>query len=100
MRSGSLHRVSPAPGCGACKGFPGYIHGSWYGLIVPARTPVAIINRLYVESVKVLKDQELVAVLTRDSGVAGGNTPQDSAREIREEIAELAKVIQAAKIRL
>lgn len=80
-------------------GFPGCIHGSW-GLVAPARTPVAIINRLYVESVKVLKDQELVAVLTRDGGVAGGNTPQDFAREIREEIAESAKVIQAAKIRL
>ena len=81
-------------------GFPGCIHGSWYGLVAPARTPVAIINRLYVESVKVLKDQELVAVLTRGSGVAGGNTPQDFAREIREEIAELARVIQAAMIRL
>jgi tripartite-type tricarboxylate transporter receptor subunit TctC len=81
-------------------GFPGYIHGSWYGLVAPARTPAAIINRLYVESVKVLKDPNLIAVFTRDGGTAGGNTPQEFAREIREEIAESARVIKAAKIKL
>ena len=81
-------------------GFPGYIHGSWYGLVAPARTSAAIISRLHVESVKVLKDPEILAMFARDGGAAVGNTPQAFAREIRAEIAESAKVIKAAKIRL
>ena len=81
-------------------GFPGYIHGSWYGLVAPARTPAAIINRLYSESVKVLKDPDLLAIYARDGATAVGNTPQVFAREIREELAESARVIKAAKIKL
>ena len=81
-------------------GFPGYIHGSWYGLVAPARTPAAIINRLYEESVKVLKEPDIIAAFSRDGGTTGGNTPQAFAREIRDEIAQSAKVIKAAKIRL
>ncbi len=81
-------------------GFPGYIHGSWYGLVAPARTPAAIINRLYGESVKVLKEPDIIAGFARDGGTPGGNTPQEFAREIRAEIAESAKVIKAAKIKL
>ncbi len=81
-------------------GFPGYIHGSWYGLVAPARTPAAIINRLHGESVKVLQDAGIVAGFARDGGTPGGNTPQAFAREIREEIAASAKVIKDAKIRL
>lgn len=81
-------------------GFPGYIHGSWYGLVAPARTPAAIINRLYGESLKVLKEPDIIAGFARDGGRPGGNTPQEFAREIRAEIAESAKVIRSAKIRL
>ncbi len=81
-------------------GFPGYIHGSWYGLVAPARTPPAIINRLYGESIKVLKEPDIIAGFARDGGTPGGNTPQEFAREIRAEIAESAKVIKAAKIKL
>ncbi len=81
-------------------GFQGYIHGSWYGLVAPARTPPTIINRLHEESIKVLKEPDIIAVFARDGGVPVGNTPQAFAREIREEIAASAKIIRAAKIKL
>lgn len=81
-------------------GFPGYIHGSWYGLVAPAGTPAAIINRLYRESAKVLKDPDLNNHFARDGGTAVGNSPEDFARFIRDEIADSAKVIKAAKIKL
>ncbi len=81
-------------------GFPGYAHSSWYGLAAPAGTPPAIIQRLYSESAKVLKDPELIALFARDGGTAVGNTPEEFARYIRAEIAESARVIKAAKIRL
>lgn len=81
-------------------GFPGYIHGSWYGLVAPAGTPAAIINRIYSESARVLKDPDLNNLFARDGGVAVGNSPEDFGRFIRAEIADSAKVIKAAKIKL
>ena len=57
-----------------------------------------LVKRLYEESVKVLKDADIVAGIARDGGTTGGNTPQLFAREIRDEIAESARVIKAAKI--
>jgi tripartite-type tricarboxylate transporter receptor subunit TctC len=82
------------------SGFPGYVHGSWYGLVAPAHTPPAIIKRLYEESARVLKDPGINAVFSRDGGSAGGNTPEAFAQEIRSEIADYARVIKAAKITL
>jgi tripartite-type tricarboxylate transporter receptor subunit TctC len=81
-------------------GFPGYIHGSWYGLLAPANTPETIIKRLYDETVKVLGDPAIVAGFARDGGVPVGNTPKAFAQEIRNEIAESAKVIKAANIKV
>jgi tripartite-type tricarboxylate transporter receptor subunit TctC len=35
-------------------GFPGYLFASWYGLVAPARTPVAVINKLHAEVTRIL----------------------------------------------
>jgi tripartite-type tricarboxylate transporter receptor subunit TctC len=82
------------------SGFSGYDQASWYGLVAPARTPDAIIRYLYSESVKVLKEPDIVAGLTRDGATAVGNTPQAFAQFIRDEIAASAKVIKAANIKV
>ena len=81
-------------------GFPGYAHSSWYGLAAPAGTPPAIIQRLYSESARVLKDAELIALFARDGGTPVGNTPEDFARYIRAEISVSAQIIKAAKIKI
>ena len=81
-------------------GYAGYAHGSWYGLVAPARTPEAIINRLHSESVKVLQDPDITAAFSRDGATAVGNTPQAFAQYIRDEIAASAKIIKAAGIKL
>jgi len=81
-------------------GYAGYENGSWYGLLAPARTPAAIVNRLREDTVKVLSDPEILAGFTRDGGSAVGNTPQAFGQEIRDDIVKWAKVIKAANIKL
>ena len=102
IATSSMQRLAALPDLPtyAEMGYPGYEHGSWYGLVAPARTPEAIINRLYSESVKALKDPELIAAFTRDGATPVGNTPQAFAQFIRDEIAASAKLIKAAKIML
>jgi tripartite-type tricarboxylate transporter receptor subunit TctC len=78
------------------SGYQEFESQSWYGLAAPARTPAAIIALWHKECVAVLKDPDIVARITADGGVSVGNTPQEFAKEIREETAKWAKVIKAA----
>ena len=81
-------------------GIPGCDSESWYGLAAPARTSPAIVSYLHRESVAVLAQPDLVAQFAADGAYPLGNTPQDFARELREEIAKWAKVIREANIKL
>jgi tripartite-type tricarboxylate transporter receptor subunit TctC len=82
------------------SGFPGFESGSWYGLAAPAGTPAPIIERLYRDSAQVLKDPDVVARLTLDGATAVGNSPQQFAQEIKDDIVRWAKVIKAAHIQV
>lgn len=82
------------------SGFPGFQSGSWYGLAAPAGTPAKIIDFLYKESAEVLKQPDIVARLAFDGATPNGITPQQFARELREETERWAKVIKAAGIKV
>jgi tripartite-type tricarboxylate transporter receptor subunit TctC len=79
-------------------GFPGYEANSWNGIVAPAGTPRAIVDRLNAAMVRVL---QIPAV--RDSMIADGaepayNTPDQFGRYIRACHAKWAKVIRAARL--
>lgn len=74
--------------------------GSWYGLAAPARTPPAIVERVYRVAAEVLKEPDIVARLTADGATPVGNSPQAFSQEIRDDIVRWAKVIKAANISL
>ncbi len=78
-------------------GVPGYEVYEWQGVVVPAGTPAAIINRLQQEIVKALPD-----VKERIAGVGAraiGSTPEELAAHIKRELAIWEKVVKAAGIR-
>jgi tripartite-type tricarboxylate transporter receptor subunit TctC len=80
-------------------GIKGYEASTWYGLLVPAATPMDIINRLHATTVKILALDDLKKRL-ESSGFQGiGSTPQEYAAYTNSEIAKWAKVIKAAGIR-
>jgi tripartite-type tricarboxylate transporter receptor subunit TctC len=81
-------------------GFGAYENGSWYGLAAPAGTPREVIRRLHEAAVNVLKDPEILAGFGRDGASAVGNTPEQFAREIRDDIVKWAKIIKAANVKL
>jgi tripartite-type tricarboxylate transporter receptor subunit TctC len=82
------------------SGFPGFESGSWYGLAAPAKTSPAIVTFLHKEISAVLAQSDLVALLAADGSYPILHTPQDFARELREETARWAKVIRDANIKL
>jgi len=81
------------------SGYRDFESQSWYGLAAPARTPAAIIALWHKETVAVLKDPDIIARITQDGGVPVGSTPQEFARQIRDETAKWARVIKTAGIK-
>ena len=74
------------------SGYPGYELSSWFGLLAPAGTPNAVIERLNAEINKALKDPGLRERL-HDFEIFG-STPAEFRAFIESEIEKLAKVIE------
>lgn len=77
-------------------GVPGYEASSWYGLLAPAGTPRAIIARLNAETVQVLRMDDVRERLVGQGLDPVGDTPQEFAAKIREEILKWGRVVQAS----
>ena len=76
------------------SGYAGYDFSSWFGVLAPAGTPDAVIERLHREIVSALKDP-LVRERLRDYEIFG-STPAEFAAFIDVEIEKTAKVIAAS----
>ena len=82
------------------SGLPGFDAGSWFGILAPAGTPPAIVNRLNAVIMKSLTSPELRERLSSQGAAPVGGTPEQFGRHIRAEIAKWAKVIKAANVKL
>jgi tripartite-type tricarboxylate transporter receptor subunit TctC len=79
-------------------GYPQVEAVNWYGLFAPARTPRAVVAKLHDITVAAMKSPEVGEKLAGQGAVLVGNTPEDFADFVREEIAKWSKVVQAAGI--
>jgi tripartite-type tricarboxylate transporter receptor subunit TctC len=78
---------------------PGYKVVSWYGLFVPAKTPVSIVPKINAGTVALLKEPAVKARL-EPLGVAGaGSTPAALAARAHADAQLRGPVIKAANLR-
>lgn len=82
------------------SGVPGYETGSWYGVLVPAQTPPDIVATLHREVVKILKLPEIREKFAQEGSDAIGNTPQEFAELMKNEIQKWAKLVPSLGARL
>jgi tripartite-type tricarboxylate transporter receptor subunit TctC len=80
------------------SGVPGYQAGSWYGIVAPAGTPRAIIDRLSRETTSAVKSPEVSGRLNAEAVLPVGSSPEEFAAHIRDELARIGKVIREAGI--
>lgn len=81
-------------------GVPGFDVNELHILVVPARTPAAIIDRLHAELVKALQNPEVVERAKELGAEPVGSTPREAAAFLKNEIARWAKVSKEARIPL
>jgi len=82
------------------SGLPGYESVSPQGVVAPARTPAAIVNRLNQEIVKVLNGADVKEKLQASGVEVVGNTPEQFAAAIRADIERIRKLARDANIKV
>ena len=81
-------------------GVPGFEASSWFGLVAPANTPPAIIQKLNAQAVKAIRSPATIQRVGQSGARLVGNTPEEFAAYIAAEREKWTGIIKAANIRL
>ena len=81
------------------SGVPGFEGGAWYGLLAPAATPRATLERLNGEIVRILKLPDIQQRLHNEAYNVIADTPDQFAAAIRAELAKWAPIVKQAGLR-
>lgn len=90
--------VAPEAPTMAEAGLPKVAGSVWYGLVLPAGTPRAIVAKLNAESNRALALTEVKEKMAAVGIDAATGTPEEFAKYIRDEIAHWGPVVKAAGI--
>ena len=98
----SLKRTSSAPDLPTLseQGFPGFEATSWFALMGPANLPRPIVDRVRMESLKVLTDPEMHRKFVAMGLDLVGSSPEETRAAIAADIPKWAKVIRDANIKM
>jgi len=109
MQSGKLRALAvtsaepsallPGLPTAAASGLPGYEAASITGMFAPAKTPVALINRLHQEIVRVLNQVDVKERFFNVGVEVVGSSPEQLAATVKSEMVRLGKVIKVAGIK-
>jgi tripartite-type tricarboxylate transporter receptor subunit TctC len=81
-------------------GFPTADAGFWFSLMVPAKTPQGIVDKLHTEVVAALQTPEVQEKFTKAGmAVVYDDNPADLRKRIENEIANWARIIRDAKLK-
>jgi tripartite-type tricarboxylate transporter receptor subunit TctC len=85
---------------GAEAGLPGFEAEQWVGMMVPAKTPSAIVEKLNRDIVDIMRTPSMQQTLQAQGAEVAVGTPAEFAAFIASETARLKKVIDASGMRL
>ena len=81
------------------SGVPGYDYVTWYGTLVPAQTPAAIVSRLNAAVQKALGTKDVREKLGAQGVEVEGSTPDAFGKIVRTDVEKWRKIINTAKIK-
>ena len=80
-------------------GVPGFYYDvAWHAWFAPAKTPPAIVNRLYAEIRKAIQEPKLVEFFRSGGFEPQGDPPAEFQKAFRNDIKRYAEIVRAAKI--
>ena len=98
----SVERAAAAPEIPtvAESGLPGFETGSWQGVLAPAGTPRAIVDKLNAEIRRILAMPEVQQLLAAQGTEVRAGTPEAMAEFMRTEMARWRKVVEQSGVRI
>ena len=82
------------------QGFPGFDVSSWFGIMVPAKTPRPIVQKLHAEIARALDNAELKAFIASQGSEVALMDPDAFGQFLRAELAKWGKVVKDAGLKL
>ena len=82
------------------SGYPNFEAVAWFGLLAPAGTPAAIVERLSKEVNAILKTPEMTARLAGMGAIVQGTQPEEFGRFMSAEVKKWAPVTARAQIKV
>jgi tripartite-type tricarboxylate transporter receptor subunit TctC len=98
VSSGKRFSAEPNIPTVAESGVPGFDVSSWYGLLAPAKTPPAVVEKMNADAVAVLREPEVRQKLENLGLEVVGSSQQQFADFIKAEMVKWGPVIKAANI--
>jgi tripartite-type tricarboxylate transporter receptor subunit TctC len=98
--SAKRHQLAPEIPTLVESGFPNFVSGAWYGMVVPSGTPAAIVQKLHGDLVKVLNVPEVRAQIQKLGFDAVGSSPAEFESLIKAEMESNATLIRRIGIKL
>ena len=77
-----------------------FVSAQWFGMLAPAGTPAAIVDRLNEALRQAMQDPEAAKRLAEQGGLVRPGSPQDFAAFIAEEEKAWGDIVRAAKVTL
>lgn len=77
---------------------PGFDVGTWFGLLAPAATPTAIVQKLNAEIVKIIQQPDVRKQMLEAGSEPMGNTSQQMAAQIKAELEAFESVVKQIKL--
>jgi tripartite-type tricarboxylate transporter receptor subunit TctC len=82
------------------SGFAGFEASTWFGLLVPAKTPEPVIQRLNSEVNKVLESPDVREKFAAEGAEVLAGTPEDFASLLKSELVKWSKVVKDSGAKL
>jgi tripartite-type tricarboxylate transporter receptor subunit TctC len=82
------------------KTIPGFENTGWFGIVAPTGTPKEIVQKVYRDTRKALEASDLRGRLFVQGLAPVGNTPEQMAKEMKEETALWARVVKERNIQV
>ena len=81
------------------SGYPGFDIGTWFGVLLPAKSPTAVVSRAHEAFTRALKAPDVAERLASDGTQPVGNTPGEFQKRIRLDLDRFARIAREAGIR-
>jgi len=80
------------------SGFPGFDITNWFAIFVPAGTPAPVVDKLYADIARSVKDEDVVSRLRREGGDVNPIPPKEFERFLDAEAQKYRKIVKESGI--